>query len=60
MARIIVTNDAQHLGESTVDGPFLMDERVESTHLEDEHCSLQVIERMAWAVAAAEDLEPAL
>ena len=47
MARIIVTPDDQ----SDV---VLLDERVYPIHLENELSSLQVIERLAWAVQDAE------
>ena len=59
MARIIVTADTA-LGtprptQSTV--PVLLDERVSSIHLCDEHAAEQLIERLAWAVNDAEDAE---
>jgi hypothetical protein len=47
MARIIVTPDEQ----SDV---VLLDERIYPIHLENELSSLQVIERLAWAVKDAE------
>jgi hypothetical protein len=47
MARIIVTPDEQ----SDV---VLLDERVYPIHLENKLSSLQVIERLAWAVNDAE------
>ena len=46
MARVIVTPDE----ETDV---VLLDERVYPVHLENKLSSLQVIERLAWAVAAA-------
>jgi len=46
MARLLVTDDR---GER-----ILMDEQIQQVHLEDEHSSLQVIERLAWAVEDAE------
>jgi hypothetical protein len=57
MARIIVTPDDQ----SDV---VLLDERVNPIHLRNEFSSLQVIERVAWAVedadaTARDDHEPA-
>ncbi len=61
MARIIVTTDRvdeRHtppaLGEET---PVLLDERVESVHLCDEHAAGQLIERLAWAISDAEQFE---
>jgi hypothetical protein len=47
MARIIVTPDEQ-------DDVVLLDERVYPIHLENKLSSLQVIERLAWAVEDAE------
>jgi hypothetical protein len=47
MARVIVTPD----GQSDV---VLLDERVYPVHLENKLSSLQVIERLAWAVDDAE------
>ena len=62
MARIIVTADtalgtprAKH-AESI---PVLLDEKVGSIHLRDEHAAEQLIERLAWAVNDAEDAERA-
>jgi len=56
MARVIVMpNYAQ---DADIDGHILMDERVDPLHLEDEHSSHQVIERLAWAVLDAEEIMP--
>lgn len=60
MARIIVTtDDVGHRGPPTTrgDSPVLLDERVNSIHLCDEHAAEQLIERLAWAVTDAEDAE---
>jgi hypothetical protein len=46
MARVVVTDDS---GEDV-----LMDEQVQSVHLLDRHSSMQVIERLTWAVADAD------
>ena len=46
MARVVVTDDS---GEDV-----LMDEQVQSVHLLDRHSSMQVIERLIWAVEDAE------
>jgi hypothetical protein len=60
MARIIVTTDTTDgkrppgLGDQT---PVLLDERVDSVHLCDGHAAEQLIERLAWAVTDAEDLQ---
>jgi len=52
MPRVVVTDDS---GDRV-----LMDEQVRKVHLENRHSSLQVIERLVWAVEDAEgDLEPA-
>jgi hypothetical protein len=51
MARIIVTPDER----SDV---VLLDERVYPIHLENELSSLQVVERLAWAVQDAEATRP--
>jgi hypothetical protein len=61
MARIIVTTDRideRHtplmLGDQT---PVLLDERVESVHLCDDHAAEQLIQRLAWAISDAEQFE---
>jgi hypothetical protein len=46
MPRVVVTDDS---GDRV-----LMDEQVRKVHLENEHSSLQVIERLVWAVEDAE------
>jgi hypothetical protein len=51
MARVIVTPDE----ETDV---VLLDERVYPVHLENKLSSLQVIERLAWAVDDAEASQP--
>jgi hypothetical protein len=58
MARVIVLPNAVHLSGS-LRGPVLMDERVDPVALEDEHSSLQFIERVAWAIEDAERIEMA-
>ncbi len=59
MPRIIVTTDP---AESTDRGkaPVLLDERVDSLHLSDDHAAEQLIERLAWAVNDAEDTQRSL
>jgi hypothetical protein len=60
MARIIVTAEpaselrrpAQGSGDQV-----LLDERVNSIHLQDGHAAEQLIERLAWAVTDAEEAE---
>jgi hypothetical protein len=56
MARVIVLPNAEHL-DGNLSGPILFDERVDPVSLEDEHSSLQFIERVAWAVQDAERRE---
>ncbi len=56
MARVIVLPNAAHL-DASLRGPFLLDERVDPVALEDEHSSLQFIERVAWAIEDAEKLQ---
>ncbi len=46
MARVVVTDDS---GDRV-----LMDEQVQKVHLENRHSSLQVIERLVWAVEDAD------
>jgi len=55
MARIIVTADhaTQH------DAPVLLDEGVHSVHLSTDHAARQLVERLIWALADAEDVERA-
>jgi hypothetical protein len=54
MPRIIVTTDP--IG-ARADTPVLLDERVHSLHLTDDHAAEQLIERLAWAVTDAEDIQ---
>jgi hypothetical protein len=60
MPRIIVTTDpidrrdtAGRKNEESV----LLDERVYSLHLSDDHAAEQLIERLAWAVSDAESTQ---
>jgi hypothetical protein len=62
MARIIVTTDTgdpRRVPALTPDAPVLLDERVDSVHLCDDHAAEQLIERLAWAVTDAEDMQRA-
>ena len=62
MARIIVTTDPldqRRMPTLSTDAPVLLDERVDSVHLCDDHAAEQLIERLAWAVTDAEDLQRA-
>jgi hypothetical protein len=54
MPRIIVTTDPIDQREEP---PVLLDERVYSLHLCDDHAAEQLIERLAWAVSDAEDTQ---
>ena len=55
MPRIIVTTDptAQHAA------PVLLDERVNSIHLNSDHAAAQLIERLGWAISDAEHTQQA-
>jgi hypothetical protein len=55
MARIIVTTEQSE----RPDAPVLLDEHVRSEHLSDDHSAAQLIERLGWAVADAENAERA-
>jgi hypothetical protein len=62
MARIIVTADPA--GDRDDPKPreqasVLLDERVDSIHLCDDHAAEQLIQRLAWAVTDAEEAEVA-
>ena len=60
MARIIVTTDPvdqRRMPALSPDSPVLLDERVDSVHLCDDHAAEQLIERLAWAVTDAEDIQ---
>jgi hypothetical protein len=54
MPRIIVTTDPT---DQRDEPPVLLDERVYSLHLCDDHAAEQLIERLAWAVSDAEDTQ---
>jgi hypothetical protein len=58
MARVIVLPNARHPAEG-LSGPVLFAERVDPVNLDDEHSSLQFIERIGWAIQDAEALEVA-
>jgi len=53
MARVIVLPNAVNLAES-FSRSVVLDECIDPVHLEDEHSSLQFIERVAWAIQDAE------
>jgi hypothetical protein len=54
MARLIVIADMPR--RPSVDAPVLMDEEVMPDHLADENTSLQISERVAWAVLDAQEV----
>jgi hypothetical protein len=53
MARIIVTTDPT----TNQAAPVLLDERVYSIHLDNDHNAAQLIERLGWAIADAENTQ---
>jgi hypothetical protein len=62
MARILVLAEpTDRLRRSPVAGeqPVLLDERVDSVHLCDDHAAGRLIERLAWAVSDAEEVQAA-
>lgn len=52
MPRIVVTTDLRHPS-------VLLDEHVQSIHLASGHAAEQLVERLAWAIADAEEAEGA-
>ncbi|HEY0515928.1 MAG TPA: hypothetical protein VGD00_02300 [Solirubrobacteraceae bacterium] len=60
MARIIVTTDPRSRTpepDLSKGATVMLDERVDSVHLCDDHASAQLIERLAWAVTDAEQAQ---
>jgi hypothetical protein len=58
MPRIIVTTDPLTTSSAEKrEASVLLDERVNSLHLSDDHAAEQLIERLAWAVNDAEDTQ---
>jgi hypothetical protein len=55
MPRVMVIADESEQQHTQV----LLDERVESVHLSDEHSAMQLVERLGWAISDAEDAERA-
>jgi hypothetical protein len=55
MPRVIVTTSKTK--RPTFDAPVLLDERVDSIHLDDSHAAMRFVERVGWAISDAEDLE---
>jgi hypothetical protein len=56
MPRITVTADPAEKPPPH-DAPVLLDEHVISSHLSDDHSAMQLIERLAWAISDAEEVE---
>ncbi len=54
MPRIIITTDSPQPPDGAL---ALLDERIHSVHLNSEHSASQLIERLAWAISDAEDVE---
>jgi hypothetical protein len=59
MARIIVTTDPTTEGAAPAAdaAPVLLDERVYSIHLGNDHDAAQLIERVGWAITDAEEVQ---
>lgn len=53
MPRVLVTTER----DETFPMPVLLDESVAPVHLEDDYAAAQLIERIAWAVSDAADVE---
>ena len=61
MARIIVTADESLASASPPSREsVLLDERISSIHLRDDHAAEQLVQRLAWAVSDAERAERTL
>ncbi len=58
MPRVTVTVDA--VGGQDGHAPVLLDEQIQGADLEDEHSSVQFLERLAWAIEDGERLERAV
>lgn len=54
MPRILITTDAPR---RPAGAPVLLDERIHSVHLGSGHAASQLLERLAWAISDAEDVE---
>jgi hypothetical protein len=51
MPRVIVISD------EPADKTVLLDEQVNSVHLDSEHSAWQFVERLGWAISDAEELQ---
>ena len=56
MPRVIVTIDEE---EPRTSAPVLLNEYVDSVHLDSDHSAMQFVERLGWAISDAENLERA-
>ena len=56
MPRIIITTTAG-VGSDGFGPPLMLDERVSTDHLNDDHSSLRLLERICWAIEDAEQKE---
>jgi len=56
MPRVIVITEDRHPGREEA---VLLDEQVQSIHLDTEHSAGQFIQRLGWAISDAEDVERA-
>ena len=56
MPRIIITTTAG-VGSDQFGPPLMLDEQVTTDHLNDDHSSLQLLERICWAIEDAEQWE---
>ena len=56
MPRVIVITEDRKPGEEE---SVLLDEQVQSIHLDTEHSAGQFIQRLGWAISDAEDVERA-
>ena len=59
MARVVVLPNAVNLADDFASS-VVLDERVEPAHLDDEHSSLQFIERFACAIQEADARDTAI
>lgn len=56
MPRIIITTTGG-VGSGGFGPPLMLDEQVSTDHLNDDHSSLQLLERICWAIEDAEQWE---
>jgi hypothetical protein len=56
MPRVIVTIEEE---QPRTNAPVLLNETVDSIHLDSDHAARQFVERLGWAISDAENLERA-